>query len=66
MVISIVVLFASIIASAVISLKNNYMYKVADPFEAFDILYDKPWLRVGPYLMGEWVGWVGYGRVNSS
>ena len=52
-VISIGVLFASIVASAVISMKYNYMYKVADPFEAFDILYDKPWLRVGPYLMGE-------------
>ena len=51
-VISIGVLFASIVASAVISMKYNYMYKVADPFEAFDILYDKPWLRVGPYLMG--------------
>lgn len=49
-----VVLFASIIASAVISMKYDYMYKVAEPFEAFDILYDKPWLRVGPYLMGKW------------
>lgn len=52
-VISMLVLFSSIVASAVISLKYDYMYKVADPFEAFDFLYDKPWLRVGPYLMGE-------------
>lgn len=35
------------------SLHYRYTYKVADPFESFDILYDKPWQRIGPYIVGE-------------
>lgn len=23
-----------------------------EPFESFDLLYDKPWQRFGPYVMG--------------
>lgn len=51
-VITLMILFTSWIVSAIMSLKFSYMYKVADPFEAFDFLYDKPWQRVGPYIMG--------------
>lgn len=39
--------------SGVVSIQHNYTHKVADPFESFDFLYDKPWQRVGTYIMGE-------------
>lgn len=35
-----------------VSVHFNYIHKVSDPFESFDILYDKPWQRIGPYIMG--------------
>lgn len=31
---------------------------MADPFESFDILYDKPWQRIGPYIMGMITGYI--------
>ena len=36
-----------------VSLDTNYTHKVAQPFESFDTLYDKPWQRFGPYAMGK-------------
>ncbi|XP_053693261.1 nose resistant to fluoxetine protein 6-like [Sabethes cyaneus] len=43
-----------------ISIKYNYSYKVAEPFESFDILYDKPWQRITPYIMGMLTGYIYY------
>ncbi|XP_058055598.1 O-acyltransferase like protein [Anopheles bellator] len=40
------------------SLHYRYTHKVADPFESFDILYDKPWQRIGPYIVGMITGYV--------
>ncbi|XP_017470308.1 PREDICTED: uncharacterized protein LOC108362001 [Rhagoletis zephyria] len=37
--------------SGIISLHYRYTHKVANPFESFDFLYDKPWQRVGTYIM---------------
>ncbi|XP_055548848.1 O-acyltransferase like protein isoform X2 [Wyeomyia smithii] len=48
------------ITSIFISIKFNYSYKVAEPFESFDILYDKPWQRITPYLMGMVTGYIYY------
>ncbi|XP_053671121.1 O-acyltransferase like protein [Anopheles nili] len=44
------------------SLHYRYTYKVADPFESFDILYDKPWQRIGPYIVGMVTGYILYRR----
>ncbi|XP_065365687.1 uncharacterized protein LOC135958723 [Calliphora vicina] len=44
--------------SGVISLRYHYTHKVAKPFESFDFLYDKPWQRVGPYIMGMLAGYI--------
>lgn len=46
-------LFTSWILSAYFSFENSYTHKVAEPFESFDFLYDKPWQRIGPYTMGK-------------
>jgi hypothetical protein len=45
-------LLLSWIVTIYISLDHGYTHKVADPFESFDFLYDKPWQRFGPYVMG--------------
>lgn len=29
-----------------------------DPLALFDKIYDKPWTRLGPYLIGMSVGWL--------
>lgn len=31
--------------------------RIEDPFLLFDELYDKPWTRIGPYLIGMFAGW---------
>ncbi|XP_058446919.1 nose resistant to fluoxetine protein 6 isoform X2 [Malaya genurostris] len=55
-------MICSWITSIVISIKYNYSYKVSDPFESFDILYDKPWQRITPYLIGMFTGYIYYFR----
>uniref|UniRef100_A0A1S4GGM9 Nose resistant-to-fluoxetine protein N-terminal domain-containing protein n=1 Tax=Anopheles gambiae TaxID=7165 RepID=A0A1S4GGM9_ANOGA len=47
------------------SLHYRYTYKVADPFESFDILYDKPWQRIGPYIVGMITGYILHRRPNA-
>lgn len=41
-----------------VSIHFQYTHKVADPFESFDILYDKPWQRLGPYIVGMITGYI--------
>lgn len=36
----------------------NYHAQVEVPFALFDELYDKPWTRIGPYLVGMVTGWI--------
>lgn len=45
-------LLTSWIVSAMVSLKFNYSLKVSEPLESFGFLYEKPWTRLGPYVMG--------------
>ncbi|CAD7087739.1 unnamed protein product [Hermetia illucens] len=52
------ILCTSWATSGVVSLHCNYIYKVAKPFESFDILYDKPWQRAGSYIVGMITGYV--------
>ncbi|CAO1398931.1 unnamed protein product [Diamesa hyperborea] len=54
------VLLSSWILSICISLHFEYRHKVAEPFESFDVLYDKPWQRIGPYIMGMIAGYILY------
>ncbi|XP_067636142.1 uncharacterized protein [Eurosta solidaginis] len=53
-------LFTSWGVTGIISLHYCYTHKVAQPFESFDFLYDKPWQRVGTYIMGMLVGFIIY------
>lgn len=46
-------LLTSWVVSALISLKFNYTHKIAEPLESFGYLYEKPWTRLGPYVMGK-------------
>lgn len=49
---SVLILFLSWIVTIYVSLHFKYTHKVSHPFESFDILYDKPWQRFGPYAFG--------------
>lgn len=40
-----------------IALINNHMPSSDDPLALFDKIYDKPWTRLGPYLIGMSVGY---------
>ncbi|XP_029164426.1 nose resistant to fluoxetine protein 6-like [Nylanderia fulva] len=50
-------LITSWITTAIITLNIKYVPSVIDPFEHYENLYDKPWLRMGPYLVGMATGW---------
>lgn len=51
-------LATSWITTFVIAMEYNYIARVEEPFALFDQLYDKPWLRIGPYLMGMTTGYI--------
>ncbi|XP_013166579.1 PREDICTED: nose resistant to fluoxetine protein 6-like [Papilio xuthus] len=56
--ISLILLLASSWATTIyISVWYQYKARIQEPFEMFDPLYDKPWSRIGPYLIGMVVGW---------
>ncbi|XP_026838898.1 uncharacterized protein LOC6555548 isoform X1 [Drosophila erecta] len=55
-----VFLLSSWSISGIISLTHQYTHKVSLPFESFDFLYDKPWQRVGSYIVGMCAGYVLY------
>ncbi|XP_063695902.1 nose resistant to fluoxetine protein 6-like [Culicoides brevitarsis] len=54
----VVLLMSSWVVAIFVSIHFNYIHKVADPFESFDILYDKPWQRMGPYIVGMITGYI--------
>ncbi|CAH2068446.1 unnamed protein product, partial [Iphiclides podalirius] len=57
-VISLFALLASSWATTIyVSVWHQYKARIQEPFEMFDPLYDKPWSRIGPYLIGMIVGW---------
>ncbi|XP_058799100.1 nose resistant to fluoxetine protein 6-like isoform X2 [Phymastichus coffea] len=37
---------------------NDYVARIQEPFALFDELYDKPWLRAGPYFIGTMTGYL--------
>lgn len=36
----------------------NYHARIEAPFDLFNELYEKPWTRLGPYLIGMITGWI--------
>lgn len=44
--------------TAYIAYSNQHMPAEDDPLALFDKIYDKPWTRLGPYLVGMAVGWI--------
>lgn len=40
-----------------VAFQNNHIPNTDDPLALFDKIYDKPWTRLGPYLVGMSVGW---------
>ncbi|XP_011695435.1 PREDICTED: nose resistant to fluoxetine protein 6 isoform X2 [Wasmannia auropunctata] len=50
-------LVSSWVTTGYIALVNNHMPSLDDPLALFDKIYDKPWTRLGPYLIGMTVGY---------
>ncbi|KAJ4432079.1 hypothetical protein ANN_20693, partial [Periplaneta americana] len=53
-------LVSSWVTTAFIAYNNKHIPGVDDPLAQFDKIYDKPWTRLGPYLVGMMVGWILY------
>lgn len=53
-----VLLVCSWCTTGYIAYSNNHMPNMDDPLALFDKIYDKPWTRFGPYLIGMIVGWI--------
>ncbi|KAK4881268.1 hypothetical protein RN001_004587 [Aquatica leii] len=53
----VVFMFSSWIATFVIAMQYKYVARIEEPFALFDQLYDKPWLRISPYLVGMATGY---------
>ncbi|XP_034948317.1 O-acyltransferase like protein-like [Chelonus insularis] len=51
-------LISSWLTTGYIALVNNHMPSLDDPLALFDKIYDKPWTRLGPYLIGMSVGYL--------
>ncbi|KAF5270965.1 hypothetical protein FQA39_LY08268 [Lamprigera yunnana] len=48
----VVFLLSSWIVVFLMAMEYKYVARIEEPFALFDELYDKPWLRIGPYLIG--------------
>lgn len=53
----IVLMVSAWTTTAFIAYQNEHMANSDDPFALFDKIYDKPWTRLGPYMVGMCVGW---------
>ncbi|XP_011314340.1 uncharacterized protein [Fopius arisanus] len=53
----ITLMVSSWLTTGYIALVNNHMPSSDDPLALFDKIYDKPWTRLGPYLIGMSVGY---------
>lgn len=61
-----VVLFSSWATTIYISVWLQYKARIQEPFEMFDTLYDKPWARIGPYLIGKSEKRIEAGKFNQT
>ncbi|GBP51599.1 Nose resistant to fluoxetine protein 6 [Eumeta japonica] len=46
-----VLLLGSWVTAIYVSVSYQYRARIQEPFEMFDPLYDKPWSRIGPYIV---------------
>ncbi|XP_050296587.1 nose resistant to fluoxetine protein 6 isoform X2 [Anthonomus grandis grandis] len=49
---------SSWLTTGYIAYSNSHVPGSDDPLALFDKIYDKPWTRLGPYLIGMCVGWL--------
>lgn len=49
---------SSLLTTGYVSWSNEHVPSGDDPFTSFDKIYDKPWTRLGPYLVGMATGWI--------
>ncbi|KAL1488430.1 hypothetical protein ABEB36_014903 [Hypothenemus hampei] len=49
---------SSWLTTGYIAYSNSHMPGADDPLALFDKIYDKPWTRLGPYMVGMCVGWL--------
>ncbi|XP_063828563.1 uncharacterized protein LOC135077950 [Ostrinia nubilalis] len=49
---------SSLFTTGYVSWSNEHIPNSEDPFTQFDKIYDKPWTRLGPYLVGMATGWI--------
>ncbi|XP_018572754.1 nose resistant to fluoxetine protein 6-like isoform X2 [Anoplophora glabripennis] len=54
----VVFLASSWMTTGYIAYSNRHMPGSDDPLALFDKIYDKPWTRLGPYLIGMCTGWL--------
>ncbi|XP_059622224.1 nose resistant to fluoxetine protein 6 [Phlebotomus argentipes] len=53
-----VIMVCSWAITGLIAYNNNHIPNTDDPLALFDMIYDKPWTRIGPYMIGMSVGWI--------
>ncbi|KAL0896182.1 hypothetical protein ABMA27_012127 [Loxostege sticticalis] len=53
-----VLFVSSLFTTGYVSWSNEHIPNSEDPFTQFDKIYDKPWTRLGPYLVGMATGWI--------
>ncbi|XP_075990168.1 uncharacterized protein LOC142985805 [Anticarsia gemmatalis] len=49
---------SSLVTTGYVSWSSNHIPNAEDPFTQFDKVYEKPWTRLGPYLVGMLTGWI--------
>lgn len=53
-----VFMFSSWGTTAYVAFINSHLPSTDDPLALFDKIYDKPYTRLGPYLIGMCAGWI--------
>ncbi|XP_026727453.1 uncharacterized protein LOC113493675 [Trichoplusia ni] len=53
-----VLFISSLFTTGYVSWSNDHIPNSEDPFTQFDKVYEKPWTRLGPYLVGMLTGWI--------
>ncbi|KAF9795564.1 hypothetical protein SFRURICE_004936 [Spodoptera frugiperda] len=53
-----VLFVSSLFTTGYVSWSNDHIPNSEDPFTQFDKVYEKPWTRLGPYLVGMFTGWI--------
>ncbi|CAH1967120.1 unnamed protein product [Acanthoscelides obtectus] len=51
-------MLSSWITTGYVAFSNSHLPGSDDPLALFDKIYDKPWTRLGPYLIGMCTGWI--------